>query len=42
VPSVLSLVAVKHLVEGTVTVSEQRQNDITVTVRLCSIGLSLC
>jgi len=32
-PSVLSLVAVKHLVEGMVTVLE-RQTDITVTVRL--------
>ena len=32
-PTVLSLVAVKHLVEGTVTVSE-RQTDVTVTVRL--------
>jgi len=32
-PTVLSLVAVKHLVQGTVTVS-QRQTDVTVTVRL--------
>jgi len=32
-PTVLSLVAVKHLVEGTVTVSEH-QTDITIAVRL--------
>ena len=35
-PTVLSLVAVKHLVEGSVTVSE-RQTDISVTVRLSHV-----
>ena len=38
VPSVLSLVAVKHLVEGTVTVMDH-QPDITVTVRLLILSL---